>query len=166
MDVADLVDKLLVADKELIGSPVFGVGNRSGERRLVWPVLVSGESTNCTLCVTAYPGDHELRFTITLNFRDVNIWRLDHESPLRCEINPFRTGHPYSGERICGPHCHPWSLNRGEATPKTIPDPLPWRAPLPQNVRGWENAFRWFLGETNIAQPGRVPDLPKRESLV
>lgn len=166
MHIADLVDQLLAADKELIGNPVFGDGNATRDKRLSWPVLVSGESSRCVVCATAYPFDADLRFTLTLNYEDHNIWRLDHEPIYRCEINPFVTGHPYSGQTICGPHCHPWDLNRADATPKSLPDPMRWRMPLPPNVQGWENSFRWFLGEANIAQPAVLPDLPRRETLV
>ena len=77
--IADLVDGLLAAQKELAGEPVWRRGNRPDEDRLDWPVLISGETSECRVSVTAYPTSPDLRFTITLNYRGYNIWRVDHE---------------------------------------------------------------------------------------
>ena len=165
--VAAQVDAILAADKELFGEPFWRDGNRIGEEaRLDWPVLVAGESANCKLCVTAYPNIPQLRFTITLNWEDRNIWRLDHEVPDRPEINPILRGHELSGLSIKGPHIHAWADNRHAATFSSVPDPMLWKRPLPENVKGWDSAFRWFLGVTNVAQPRSIPALPGRTRLV
>jgi len=161
--IADLIDALIEAEKSLIGEPLWHEGNRVGEEeRLDWPVLVNGESVNCKVSITAYPNLPYLRYTITLNYEDRNIWRVDHESPDRVELNPFRVGHELNGLRVIGPHCHTWADNKGDATPATIPDPLPWRRPLPDNTRSFDSTFRWFLGEVNVDQPVALPALPNR----
>ena len=163
--IAKLIDRLLDADKTLAGSPGWHAGNTAADERFEWPVLVGGETAECAVAVTAYPDDPDLRFTITLNYRDHNIWRVDYDPPYRRETNPIMKGHPYSGDMIYGPHCHPWDINRDDATPATIPL-LRWRRPLPPQLRGWQNTFRWFLGETNITQPDTIPDLPRRTRLI
>ena len=164
--IANLIDALLRAEKALVGIPEWREGTRSADERFDWPVLVGGETAECVVAATAYPQEPDLRFTITLNFRNHNIWRVDYEPSYRRETNPIVKGNPYSGDMIYGPHCHPWDINRQDATPATIPRLLRWKRPLPPQVRGWENTFRWFLGETNIAQPETIPDLPRRTRLV
>lgn len=164
--IADLIDALLAAEKVLVGTPSWGDGTRGSDKRFDWPVLVADETADCRVSATAYPEEPDLRFTITLNFRDLNIWRVDHEPTDLFDINPIQKGHPHSGKLIQGPHCHPWDINRHEATPSRVPNPLRWRRPLPTQAQGWENVFRWFLGETNIVQPDNIPGLPERVRLL
>lgn len=161
--IANLVDDLLSREKALAGEPQWGPGNRRAEQgRLHWPVLIGSGSAGCYLAATIYPEDQSLRFTITLNFKDKNIWRLDFEPEERIELNPFLRGHQYSNVTIHGPHCHRWTENRLFATPTMIPEPLPFRVPL-EGVRSWESAFRHFIGDTGIGQPRDVPAWPPRE---
>lgn len=165
--IADLVDELLAADKELAGAPEWRQPNRETEQgRLHWPVLVKGEISDCYLAATVYPVDPELRFTICLVYRDRNIWRLDYEPTERVEFNRFIKGHPYSGLPIAGPHCHRWEDNRVYVSHASIPEEFPIRTPLGEEVRSWEKAFRYLLGETNIAQPREVPSWPPNERLL
>ena len=160
-----IVDDLLASDKELAGEVFWGDGTREETKRLEWPVLVNCESKDCALTAGAYPEFPHLRFTLCLNFRDFNIWRVDW-NPLSSHTNPIKKGHPYSGRTQTGPHCHPWDINRHEATPATIPSPLQWARPLPDGPRSWESTFRWFLDETNIGQPRTIPDLPLKEKFI
>ena len=161
-----LIDDLLAAEKELAGEAFWSLGNRPDEQRLDWPILVRGETTNCRVSVTAYPNSPDSRFTITLNYENRNVWRLDFEPPDRIEVNPYLRGHELSNVTVFGPHYHSWEDNRHEATPAAIPEKLPWKRPLPPGVKSWESAFRWFLGETNVAQPQAIPALPARTRLV
>ena len=163
--IADLVDGLLASDKELLGEVFWENGTREETKRLNWPVLVNGESKNCVLTADAYPTTLYLRFTLCLNFRDFNIWRVDWDK-LSLHSNPTKKGHPYSGCTYEGPHCHPWDINRHEARPATIPSPLKWARPLPDGLRSWESTFRWFLDATDIAHPRMIPDLPPKEKFI
>lgn len=157
------MDALLAAEKELAGDPTWRRPNRATEQaRLSWPVLVNGIVADCFLAATIYPEDRDLRFTITFNCHDKNVWRLDFEPWDRIEMNPFLPGHPLSGATIRGPHCHPWEENRRFGVSGRIPDELPMRIPLP-NIRSWDSAFRHVLGETNIRQPAVIPPWPPRE---
>ena len=170
--IAELVDDLLAAPKELAGSNRYLEPNRPEEQaRSSWPVLVNGKSEGCTVACTFYPNDVDLRFTISLVFRSINLWRLDFEPDHRVEQNPPLAGHPYSNATIRGPHWHRWTENRHSATHSSIPPTLRFRAPYegPRNGPNvWENAFRLFLGETGITQPeaSRMPRWPKMERLL
>ncbi len=167
--IVELVDELLAARKELTGSIWPRRANREAEQvRAEWPVLVNGQSAECSLAWTLYPNADELRFTICLLFRGLNIWRLDFESEDRIERNPLDPGHPRSGLEIRGPHCHRWEDNRRFATRDAIPSGLPFRVQYDGTKVGpqvWENAFRFFLGQTGIEQPeaSEIPPWPKRE---
>ena len=158
--IAKLIDSLLAAEKALAGNPGWQPGNRPGELRWDWPVLVEGESANCQVSVTAYPEDYPNRFTITLNYVGRCIWRLDYEPDYKAHINPPDRA-PFLGDyTIWGRHYHSWADNRHLATPANPPRILDCARALPSNIQNWENAFRWFCGETRITQSGAVPDLP------
>ena len=164
--IVELVDGLLEAQKEFAGRLQHRPPNRAAEQAwLHWPVLVDGQTAECYVAATLYPNDDELRFTICLTYRDHNVWRLDYEPMYRCEVNPRLNGHEFSLATIWGPHCHRWEENRSFATHGTVPETLPFRVPL-LGVHTWENAFRHFVGETNIDQPRDVPAWPPRERLI
>lgn len=170
--IAELVDELLAARKELTGTVRLRQANREGEQiRAEWPVLVNGRSSQCALAWTLYPNAPEMRFTICLLFRSQNIWRLDFEPDERIERNPLIPAHALSGAEIRGPHCHRWEDNRRFATYHAIPEQLPFRVPYSGSRTGpqvWENAFRFFLGQTGIEQPeaSEVPQWPRKERLL
>src|SRR5260370_40388790 len=61
--VANLVDRLLAADKRLQGVPQWREGN-PGDMRIRWPLLVgSSVSEEAALHLTAFPESPELRFS-------------------------------------------------------------------------------------------------------
>ena len=162
----ELVDQLLAAQKEFIGDPQYRPPNRaSGQARLRWPVLVNGESAQCTVEMTQYFNDLDLRFTVGLMVFEKNVWRLDFEPPDRRHANPILPGHPNSLEIISGPHSHRWEENRRLAKRGQIPDPLGFAVPLPASVRTWEQAIRHFVQETNIDPPRYVPEWQERGAL-
>ena len=165
--IVEHVNSILKAKKTFVGTPEYRSPNRYSEQvRLVWPVLINKQSDHCYVAVTLYPNDCGLRFTICLVYYDRNIWRLDFEPMDRVEINPGLDGNEYSLATIQGPHCHRWEENRLFATRYAIPEPLPFRIPLPREVQTWDNAFRHFAGATNIDQPVEVPPWPARENLL
>ena len=165
--IVEHVDSILRAEKTFAGRPEYKKPNRESDQvRLDWPVLINNQSDHCYIAVTLYPNDSELRFTISLVYYGRNIWRLDYEHMDRVEINPRLDGHENSLEIIEGAHCHRWKENRLFATHGNIPEPLPFRVPLSKEVRTWENAFRYFVGATNIHQPAEVPPWPARERLL
>ncbi|MEQ8246377.1 MAG: hypothetical protein RID42_01720 [Alphaproteobacteria bacterium] len=163
---AELVDGFLAAPKELAGAPTWVEGSRSGEMRSSLPILVNGESTNAEFCTTAYPEESGLRFTIVLQYRNHCIWRLDFEPDYKRHTNPADRVDSLGGEySIVGPHYHAWNDNRHLSTRSTLPD-MPCARSLPNAIRHWENAFRWFCGETMIAFHEPVFELPPRGRLL
>ena len=165
--VAELVEALLAAPKEFTGDPEPQRPNRADEQgRIYWPVLVNGQTDQCYVAMTMYPEEVDLRFTISFVFRQDNVWRLDFEPDDIPHLNRPLPGHEYSLATIRGPHCHRWQENRHFSNRDRIPVPLPFRTPLPYGIRTWEQAFRHFLTETNIAQPREEPLWPRRERLL
>lgn len=164
--IADYADSLLKADKMLAGAEAWAEGNRPGERRLTWPVLVNGELVGVHLCITAYPASAPLRFTIGLNVPPC-IWRLDYDPPFKRHRNPLADGARLGAYVITGPHYHAWPDNRHFATPGTLPRKLECARELPRNIQTFHAGLRWFCGETNIKIPsGPLIDLPAREKLI
>lgn len=166
--IADLVDELLASEKTLAGAPLWRSGTRDHDQRLIWTVLVAGESSSCSLQATSYPDEDPSRFTIALIFRDRCVWRLDHEPENRApHHNPIQRA-PLLGNVfvVRGPHYHAWSDNRYLATPNALPKELPCAREQPRQAGGWENSFRWFCGATGIEQPLEIPALPPRRRLV
>ena len=170
--IAELVDELLAAPKELVGDARFRPPNREEEQaRLLWPVLVKGESDRCAVSCTLYPNVPDLRFTISLILSNMSVWRLDFEPDWRIEHNGPLPGQRYDSATIRGPHCHRWAENRRFASHNMIPQTLPFRVPYDGPKTGpnvWVNAFRYFLGETGIEQipEGRMPRWPRRDTLI
>ena len=169
--ITELIDDLIASPKELIGEIQRNNPNRDGQERLQWPVLVNGESADCYVAFTLYPNEIELRFTICLVFRSINIWRLDFVPNQQVEINPSSLGHPFSGKLVQGPHWHRWTENRHMVRSNVASITLPIRSPYARTENGqnvWENAVRAFLAETGIAQleSSRMPQWPKRSALL
>ena len=168
LPVAELVDRLLASNKQLVGLSGWRPGTRDHDQRLAWPVLVSGETSECVLAATCYPDESPDRFTIALNYSERCIWRVDHELPSRSpHHNPLDRVVLLDGSyQVQGPHFHSWPDNRYLATVASLPLELSCARALPPQVRGWENAFRWFCGETGIRQPPEIPSLPPRGRLL
>ena len=164
--VADLVDQLLATPKSLGGRPSWADGSWDGQKRIAWPVLVDGETVGATLVAITNTAIDELNFSISLAVQDRSVCRLDYDPPLKLHTNPIEPGKPNSGLVMRGPHYHGWADNRCLATPAALPKALDWRSELPNNLRTWENAFRWFLGENNIEQLASLPALPPRSRLI
>jgi hypothetical protein len=158
--VADLVDELLTASKSLSGIPIWTNGNRQEELRFSWPVLIEDELHGCYVAATAYPDSRETRFTISLVFRGICIWRVDYEHEHKRHTNPADRIVALGCAVVAGRGFHAWSDNRHLATFAGLPKEMKCARPLPENIRGWENTFRWFCGETRIAQPPKFPDWP------
>ncbi len=164
--IADLVDRLLSAQKSFAGSsPDWVEGNREEEVRFTWPVLINGESHACYVAATAYPNFRGERFTISLIFKNSNIWRIDYEPDFKRHTNPFDRASLLGSYEVRGKSYHSWEDNRYLATHATLPKKFECARHLPENVQGWENAFRWFCGQTNIDSPHIIPSLPKMTRL-
>jgi hypothetical protein len=161
-----MVDALLAADKELAGTAIWEAGNRIGERRLVWPVLIGGQLKGVNLNITAYPNSPPLQFGITLNVPPC-VWRLDFEHPHAKHRNPLPDAERLGGYRINGSNYHAWADNRHLATAATLPKELECARALPANIQTFEAGLRWFCGETKIRiRNEQMIEFPERTGLI
>jgi hypothetical protein len=164
-DVRAVVNDLLATPKSLTGIGNWAPASREGDRRLSRPLMISGEISDATLTVIAYPRSPDLKFRIVLTYTRA-IWRLDYSFDER-HVNP-RNGHQHLPKTpINQPHYHSWQDNRIFATANSLPARLRNANVLPENIRSFQNAFRWFCGETNIILgTGDVPELPRSDRLL
>jgi hypothetical protein len=165
--VAELVDRLLAAEKRIQGRPSWTEGN-PGDMRIRWPILVgTSVAESAFLYLAAFPNSADLRFTIGLNYR-VMISRLDFVPEHEIHTNPLDRVWALEGVwRVHGPHYHSWSDNRHLCTASALPQDLTCARPLSPQIRRWEQAFRWFCGEVGIVlESEEIPDLPVRDRLL
>lgn len=165
-DIQDHIDSLLLANKVVAGTPMWENGPRPGEeqKRLVAPLSIDGEICDLRLIIDAYPYWFEKKFTIMLNFERV-ICRLDYAASV-VHANGLLPPQGVSTGLIEGPHFHSWQANRHLGTPSRTPEKLSFAEPLPSNVQGFQNAFRWFCGGMNIDCVDGVPETPKSDRLI
>lgn len=164
-DVRTEVDGFLAATKSLTGTGNWIACARDGERRLSRPLMIAGEVSDLTLTVIAYPRSSDLKFRIVLTYRRA-IWRIDYAFG-EIHVNP-RSGYAHLPKSpIRQPHYHSWIDNRVFATANSLPARLKNANVLPDNIRTFPNAFRWFCGETNIMLGSDdMPELPKSDRLL
>ena len=165
-DIRDRVDRLLTAAKTLSGESNFEPLN-GDQRKQRWrkTCSVQGEVTPMDLEVQAYPEALNLKFRIVLIYQRA-IWRLDFSND---GIHLNSTNRPVDLEPgpIVDVHYHCWSDNRRFATKTSLPSNLKNARKLPANVRAFDNAFRWFCGQTQITVPtAEIPMLPHRTALL
>lgn len=157
---------MLAADKILVGEAHWGA-LRGDKRALRWrkPCAIVGEVTEMELEVIAYPDDGELKFRIVLIYQKA-IWRLDYVKD-EAHVNSLNKPDDLPNGPINNYHYHAWSDNRRFATMMALPSYLKNANVLPRNVRGFDTAFRWFCGETNVTVSSlEVPILPNRTTLL
>ena len=168
--IADGIDAFLKAEKELAGEFQWLVGNREGEQVGSFALLKGGEITDSSLEVIAYPSTStdrgaECRFKILLCVHRC-VWRIDFDPSDKFHINPADRSELIGEGIVYGPHYHAWSDNKHLATATVLPKKLTCARTLPLQVRRWEQAFRWFCGETGIVLGDMtIPRLPEREEL-
>ena len=165
-DIRQLVDGLIEAEKQLAGEGEWR-SDRDGVYRFTRAVECRGEIA-AELVVKAYPRRPQPCFRLILTMGRA-VWRVDfvqsetHLNPRnarRRETDPPRA-------IIKGPHYHAWADNRGFATMGSLPAKLRNARFMPERVRSYDQAFRWFCAETNIEiGSDDIPDLPKRDTLL
>lgn len=165
-DVRQIVDRLLAADKTLVGEARFQpLQGQQRQQRWRKPCAIQGEVTPVELEVQAYPESPTLKFRIILLYQK-SVWRLDFATN-EGHLNHLNRPTDLEPGPIDEPHYHAWSDNRRFATKTSLPTNLANARRLPANVRTFENAFRWFCGETHITVPAlELPSLPPRVSLL
>jgi hypothetical protein len=164
-DIRDVIDVFLTKDKTLVG--IGGWRRDTHERSFRWvsPIEVEGELPGLDLTVKAYPRSRRLKFRTILTYGKA-VWRLDYanDSP---HVNSIDRPPDLDIGPITGPHFHSWEDNRRFATANSLPSSLHNARVLPQNLRTFESAFRWFRGETRIVVGSQdMPILPRPETLL
>lgn len=164
-DVRTAVDDFLGTSKSLAGEATWTTAQREGDMRIKWPLLISGELSEASLTIISYPREPQLRFRIVLSYEKA-IWRLDYVYDDH-HVNSMDRPVNLPPGPINEPHVHTWALNRRFATGANLPSRLLNASILPRNIRSFDNAFRWFCGETNIhLGAGPLPELPKSDRLL
>ena len=65
-----------------------------------------------------------------------------------------------------GPHYHAWADNKYLLYAAASLRELACARKLPPQIRRWEQAFRWFCGETRVVfEPDQFIGLPPRDTL-
>jgi hypothetical protein len=165
-DIRQIVDGLLGAEKRLVGHGEWQT-LREGESRFTRAIEHGGEVA-AELVAKAYPRRPQPCFRILLTMGRA-LWRIDFVST-ETHLNPRKQNRkeadPPAGI-IKGPHYHAWSDNRRFATMSSLPQKLRNARIMPDRIRSFESAFRWFCNETNIIlDSGDIPELPRRDTLV
>lgn len=140
-------------------------GNRLGEERLSWPlVLQSGEPISAlSLTIVAYPSLRPQEWHLNLLIGP-RVMGLDYQ-PEAVHTN-HADGRPAGMPlTVRGPHVHLWEDNR-QFCKDRIPDPLPLALPLRPPLAQFAGTLRWFCDRANIVLPaGLALDLPARDML-
>lgn len=166
-DIRQIVDGLLEAEKHLAGEGAWQ-NDRDGVKRFNRAVEHQGEITALELVVKAYPRRVQPCFRILLTMGRA-IWRVDFDA-LETHMNPRNARRkevdPPLGI-IKGPHYHAWADNRRFATMGSLPQKLRNARFMPDRIRSYEQAFRWFCAETSITIGNDdIPELPERDTLL
>lgn len=164
-DVRDVVDAFFKKGKILAGTGQWRPELNENSVRCVYPIEVEGEIFGLDLTIKAYPRAKVPKFRLILTYGKA-IWRLDYadDDP---HINSHNRPPDLPLGPIVGPHFHSWEDNRRFATSVALPSRLRNARPLPENVRSFENAFRWFCGLTGISVGSQdMPMLPKSDTLL
>ena len=164
-DIRVVVDKLLRAEKIPTGKARWVDEHRDGDMRLLYPLLMDGELSDANLQIIAYPRSASLKFRLNLLYGRA-IWRLDYVENEE-HVNSFNR----PDDLVLGPftckHYHACADNRRFATKSSLPTRLENARILEGNLQTFENAFRWFCGQTKISiSELEIPQLPASDRLL
>jgi hypothetical protein len=148
----ELIDKLMLLEKSLAGAPSWSITSRTGEQRCKFPVSLNGQITPLEFVVDVHPRERNQSFTFTLNYLSC-IMRLDHDGSghRNGRVKGITTPNGIEMGMIDGPHLHSWADNRILGSDNFLPDELKFARPIPSQVRGYENSFRYFCGVANLS---------------
>lgn len=154
--------------KTIAGNPAWAITNREGQHRWLTALEIDGSVSDLTLVIDAYPRNDTLRFTISL-ICGASLCRLDyweHDRHLNHVISGVSRPSGVDYGWLHGPHIHRWEDNKAMVKNEP-PKELEFAVELPANVKGFENAFRYFCGLNRIIlDEGDLPTLPARDTLL
>lgn len=162
--IAEDIDALIAAPKAILGEPDWQQPFAT-ELRLIMPLAINGVSCGADLKVTAFPLDGHSKYCVHI-CAPSSIWRVDYDLGAT-HTNNFERPADLEEMWIDGPHYHAWRDNRRFATHGALPLHLHNARMLPENLRSFDSALRWFCEQTNIEQPQNgLIDLPRRTRLL
>ena len=163
--VAELITVLLAANKTMYGEPSWQDDPDAGHSRILVLLRIDGESTLADLTIMAYPLEGHNKFRIMINAPKC-VWRVDAVSN-EPHVNSLDRPPDLEDHVICEPHYHAWVDNKRFCSERSLPNSLLNARILPTEVRSFDNALRWFCGQTNIAQPAHgLISLPPRTRIL
>ena len=163
-DIREEIDNVLKAPKAPTGETEWIVSPQE-DQRLTYALSIDNELSDAIFTIISYPMVRTLQFRLVLSYGKA-IWRVDFAKG-EDHINPLNRPLHLPLGPIDDPHYHSWPDNRHLATAYSLPARLRNANVLPSNIRTYENTFRWFCGETNIAIPsGGIPNLPRSDRLL
>jgi hypothetical protein len=140
-------DAFILESKTLDGSPpTWGNSVWGGEYSALWIVLDSLNAPAATLKFTARKVDTSIT-SVSLVWRSHPLWRIDmdHSS----HTNPPDAWTMDLPSVVSAPHEHAWSINRGYVLTSDQWH-LPYRRPLPSNIRRLGQALLWLADQINL----------------
>lgn len=152
--MADVIDSLIAVKKIPRGQPLWS-REQNGEHRIKQSIEIKGEISEAVFEVQAYPTyRNPQKFKLNLLARK-SVWRVDFDFEYKGHPNPLEKSVPpeIRGIVLDGTHYHSWADNRYLCTAANLPDRLLVARPMPDGIRSFDNALRWFCGKINIVLP-------------
>lgn len=177
-NLRERVDYFLRVEKTSVGIPEWKKTNYQGQYRWMTVIAIEDQPTDIKLIIDAYPDESYLKFTINLLYtiytNDIlvtkSVMRLDygdHERHRNHNVKKILLPEMLEIGWIYGSHLHPWSMNRVLATNSKIPDILEFAQKIPDRIKNFEQAFRFFCASARIIIEQEIfPSLPKRDRLL
>jgi len=142
------VDSFILADKTLDGLMPAWRKTYAADWQIRWGILDELGILRAELCLSV---DAKLeKPTIVPLFKRRLIYRFDLVSIGECKPNPpdaWQHGLPPS---VCGPHTHPWSVNREHVKNNGFRD-LPYRSPVSVAAKTLEHALGTAAKDLNLS---------------
>lgn len=160
-----MIDEFMRRPKTLIGWPSwYELPDNIRELRMKIPLAINGITTDGSIVLVAYPYAAEQNYSIMLIYKQC-ISRIDWD--YEEHVNSSDAPESIISLFIDGPHYHSWEDNKRFCRGGLLPERLENARPLSDKIRGFDNVFRWFLGELNVVQPpAGLIELPPRVKLL
>lgn len=164
-DYVERIDKFFAAPKELVIADELAWKKPARDAiglTVKFPISVDGELSGETLQVTSFAKE-PLDFKISLFFGNAIISRLDWGRQRKHVNQPPPRGVVIRAFK--GTHYHHWPDNKMCAT-HACHWQLRFATDVPDSVRNFEAAFRWFCDQNTITQPRMLFELEFNWSLL
>lgn len=151
----ELVDKVLASTKNLagIGLPQRWQPNRDpNELSIKIPIELDGLQVGHKLVAVFEPTSHTLKFSILIIVGEVCVTRLDFDQTGGHTNSLLALQHGIPAV-VSGKHLHRWNINKRFVTAVGHLERLEIAEAIPDNIRTFDSALRWFCDECNIQLP-------------